>query len=119
MYWSRTGSIFDLLAWGLLFSLFWAGGWLLCAYVFKLRNREIPLTGIGVGFLLFTLLSNLLAFTLPVDIAYWCAAVLLFLLGLLAAWRSKFLPRIRPFDLVNYWKQAAAFFLLMVLSTLL
>ncbi len=83
MYWSRTGSIFDLLAWGLLFSLFWAGGCLLCAYVFRLRSREIPLTGMGVGFLLFILLSNLLAYGLPLPLANWVAAVLLFLCGVL------------------------------------
>ncbi len=119
MYWSRTGSIFDLLAWGLLFSLFWAGGCLLCAYVFRLRSREIPLTGMGVGFLLFILLSNLLAYGLPLPLANWVAAVLLFLCGVLAGWRSRFHLRMKPGHLMKYWKQAAAFTFLMVLFSLI
>lgn len=119
MYWSRTGSIFDLLAWLVLFVLSWTGGWLLCEYLFRLRKREIPLAGMGFGFFLFVLLSNLLAYAIPLPMAYWTAALILCLIGILAAWRVKFHPRIMLNDLPGYWKQAIAFSLLLLLFALI
>lgn len=118
MYWSRTGSFFDLLTWLVLFGLAWAGGWLLCAFVFRVRKREILLAGMGVGFLLFILLSNLLAYALPLSLSFWASAFILFLCGLLAAWRSKYRLGLSRGDLAGYAKQAAAFLLLMLLFSL-
>lgn len=118
MYWSRTGSVLDLIAWGILFTLSWAGGWLLCASLFSLRKREKPLVGMGAGFLLFTLVTNLLAFTIPLPVAYWCASVSIFLSGAFTAWRTGYFTQIRLCEIVSHWKQAAAFLILMLFTSL-
>ena len=108
MYWSRTGSYFDLLAWLLISLMSWAGGWLICAHLFRLRKREQMFVGIASGLLFFALFSNLLAQVLPLVPAYWVAAGLIFGAGLGISLRTG-----RPFrDLfagVFNWKQIALF----------
>ena len=102
-----------------MFTLCWAGGWLLSAHVFRLRKREIPLAGMGIGFLLFILVSDLLAFFLPLTFAFWCSASTIIILGLLAAWRSNFHPRFQSKELLGFWRQGVPFTLILLLFSLI
>lgn len=99
MLWSRTGSLFDLLFWGLLTLVWWGGGWLLSAHLFGLRSRERLFSGLGIGLLLFILLSNLAAYLLPIGLAFCLAGLLVAGLGILAAWRSPLQPWFDASDL--------------------
>lgn len=108
MYWSRSGEPLDLLAWLLMAGLWWAGGWLLCARLFRLRAAECLMTGLGAGLALFITLSNLLARFAPLSAAFWAAAGLIFAAGLLSAWRSP--RRLELCSLgLRSWPQAAVF----------
>ena len=82
MYWSRTGSVLDLIAWLIISLLTWAGGWLICAALFRIRPREQLFSGLAVGLMLFTLLGNLLAQFTALTLAYWIAGALIFAAGL-------------------------------------
>jgi hypothetical protein len=108
MYWSRTGNPLELFAWLVLAALCWAGGWLLCARVFRLRPSETLMTGLGAGLALFITLSNLLAQATPLPVAFWLAGALIFAAGLLSVWRSP-----QGYDRqslgLNSWPQAAVF----------
>lgn len=120
MYWSRTGSLLDILLWLLMSSLWALGGWLVAALAFQLRNRERLLAGFAIGLLSFITLANLLAHILSLTIAFWAAslAVLLFGVGLLLAGRRS-QTTIRTWsaleDLKNAWRQVAALLLLTAL----
>jgi hypothetical protein len=88
MYWSRTGSLLEFLAWLGMCLLFWAGGWLLVSTAFRLKREERLLTGLASGWLLHIVFSNLLAYVLPLPAAFWGASLLVLLLGLFSAGRS-------------------------------
>ena len=94
MYWSRTGSFFELLLWLILCGMWWVGGWLLVTHTFRLRSRERLFGGMALGWLLFIVLSNLLTRLLALTPAFWAAAALVLITGLLAAWRSTSSPNI-------------------------
>jgi hypothetical protein len=100
LYWSRTGSIFDLLAWLLLSGLSFLGGWLLCVHQFNLRSRERLFAGITLGTMLLMFTSNLLAQIISLRAAFWASAMVILGLGFLAAWRSSQRPR---FPLGDFW----------------
>ncbi len=68
-----------LFIWAGLWAL--GGIWLLRA-AFNLRHDEQVLAGIGLGLVLQNWLANLLGRFLPVPLAFWLAAVLMFLGGL-------------------------------------
>lgn len=99
MYWSRTGSAFELVAWFLMVAVWWVGGWLVCTHLFRLKSRERLLAGLATGMLLFIVLSNLLARVLPLPAAFWGGALLVPAFGVLAAWRSPRRPWLRLEDL--------------------
>jgi len=83
LYWSRTGSLIDLLIWLFLSSAWGVGGWLLIS-VFHLKQREKLFTGIATGWLLFIILTNFTAHIIPLTPAYWLSAVLILASGILA-----------------------------------
>ena len=95
LYWSRTGNPAELILWLILSSLWFAGGALISANLFSLRPRERLFVGMATGWLLSIVFSNLLAQFLPLSLAYWTAALLVFLLGLASAWQAGYRPR-RP-----------------------
>jgi hypothetical protein len=108
MYWSRTGSYLDILAWLVQCSLWWAGGWVISASVFRIRQRERLFTGLATGLLLYIVFSDLLAYVLPLTAALWGAAFLILTLGLIAAWRFNFRPRL-DFHVLHNWPQILTF----------
>ncbi len=107
MYWSRTGSLVDFLLWLLSMGLCGMGGWLLVTHLFRLRSAERLVTGLASGLILFIMLSNLLAHVLPVQPAFWGAAVLILLAGFASAWRSPLKPRLNLNDL-RHWTPLVA-----------
>ncbi|MBN2547557.1 MAG: hypothetical protein JXB15_00245 [Anaerolineales bacterium] len=125
MYWSRSGSYIDLLAWLILTGLWWAGGWLISSRLFQTRQRERFFTGMAVGLLLFITLSNLLAQILPgatllrLDLAFWSAALIIFLAGLLVSWKARATFSFRSILDELSWKQIAIFLALLALFILI
>jgi hypothetical protein len=89
MYWSRTGSYLDLAQWLLVSILASGGGWLVCRTLFRPRPRERIFLGIASGLLLLTLASNLFALLMPLNLAFWTAALLIFAIGLVIGWRVR------------------------------
>jgi hypothetical protein len=88
-YWTLTGNWLDI-ANSFLLCLMWAiGGWLLVSHAFHLKSHEKLLAGFATGFLLFIVLSNLLAQIIPLPYAYWGSAILLFVSGISLALLSK------------------------------
>jgi len=99
MYWSRTNSLIDIALYLLLSSGWALGGYLLARTAFHLRRSERVMSGLGVGFLLFIGISNLLAHILQITVAYWCASLLILLVGVVCIWRSNIRPLIQMLDL--------------------
>ncbi len=88
-YWTLSGSWIDIISF-LLLCLLWAlGGWLLVSHTFHLKRRENLVAGLAAGFLLFIVLSNLLAQVTPLTFAYWSSAIILLLSGLALSLLSK------------------------------
>ena len=108
-YWTRTGSWVDIASFLLLCALWALGGLLIVSSGFHLKPREKLITGLAAGFLLFIVLSNLLAQILPLTVAYWSSSGILFLSGLVLALLSKMRPRI-DFSLLRWWPQIAILF---------
>ena len=76
----------------LLISLWTLGGWLITARTFRqnIPARERGIVGLGLGLVVGTWLANWLAhFTKSPDLAFWGAAVLTVILGLVFAWPLK------------------------------
>ncbi len=88
-YWSRTGSFVDIASFIILCALWAAGGFFIAGHSFNLKHREKLAAGLATGFLLYIVLSNLLAQVLPLTAAYWSSAGIIFLTGLLLALLSK------------------------------
>ncbi len=108
-YWTRTGNWLDIASFLLLCALWALGGLLIVSHSFHLKAREKLITGLAAGFLLFIVLSNLLAQILPLTVAYWSSSLVLFLCGLALA----LLPPKRPqIDLwpLKWWPQIAILF---------
>ena len=118
MYWLRSSNPFALIPLVILFSLWWAGGWLIAAHIFKLRPRERLVSGLGIGLLLYIVLSNLLANLLPIAIASWCASLLILGTGFLVVWRSPNKSWFSKIDL-NSWPQLLCLAGITVLFTLI
>lgn len=77
--------ILPVLAWA---ALWWIGGWLLTASLFRLRRNETVLVGLALGLILEVWLANLLAHVLPIILASWLSALLLLLTGAAAGCAS-------------------------------
>ncbi len=88
-YWSRTGSVLEIASFLIICALWAAGGLLIVSHSFHLKARERLAAGLAAGFLLFIVLSNLLAQILPLTVAYWSCAGIIFLMGLLVALLAK------------------------------
>jgi hypothetical protein len=88
-YWSRTGSLFDIASFIVLCALWAVGGFFIAGHSFHLKHREKLAAGLATGFLLFIVLSNLLAQVLPLTAAYWSSAGIIFLTGFLLALLTK------------------------------
>lgn len=88
-YWTRTGSWIDITSFLLLCALWAAGGVLIINHSFRLKLPERLIAGIAAGFLIFIVLSNLLAQVVSLTFAYWSAAFLLLLTGILLTWFSR------------------------------
>ncbi len=82
MYWFRTGSALALLPWLGLTGIWWAGGWLLATHAFRLPRRERFFVGFGLGLGVFLFLSNLLAYLIPIALAFLVASLTTLGLGL-------------------------------------
>ena len=99
MYWSRTNSLVDI-ALFLLLSSGWAlGGYFLVRAAFYLRRSERIVAGLGVGFLLFIGISNLLAHLIQISAAFWFASLFILLAGVIGAWRANIRPWMEKRDL--------------------
>ncbi len=116
MFISRTGSYLDLLAWVLMMLLSWAGGWLMAANVFHLRQRERPVAGAACGMILWIVLSNILALGLSIQVAFWAASILIFGLGIVATFFSSKRSWFSRGDL-QAWPQILILFGLIILFT--
>jgi hypothetical protein len=88
-YWSRTGSFIDIVSFIILCALWALGGLLIISHSFHLKAREKLVSGLTTGFLLFIVLSNLLAQIFPLTVAYWSASGIILLAGLVLLLRSK------------------------------
>lgn len=88
-YWSRTGSFLDIASFIILCALWAVGGFFIAGHSFHLKHREKLAGGLATGFLLYIVLSNLLAQVLPLTAAYWSSAGFIFLAGLLLALLTK------------------------------
>lgn len=106
MYWIRTADPWQIAPLLLLCGLWWSGSWLLVTHLFRLPSRERLLASLGAGLLWFITLSNLLANLIPLLYAYWLAAGLIFLAGLLSGYRSHRKPLLSWRDW-NAWPQLA------------
>ena len=88
-YWTRTGSFADI-ALFIILCLLWAiGGVLISNQAFRLKLRERLVAGLALGFLLFIVLSNLLAQLVSLPLAYWLASGIIFVTGIFMAMLSK------------------------------
>src|SRR4030042_5812533 len=117
-YWSRTGSVVDIASFLILSSLWALGGVLLTSHAFRLKKRETLVAGLAVGFLLFIVLSNLLAQILPLTAAYWASAALIFLSGLGLAIGAK--KGLRSYlELLSGWPYIFALFVIILGFTLI
>ena len=115
-YWTRTASFLDVSAF-ILCCLLWAvGGWLVARHMFSLHSRERIAVGGSAGLLLFIVAGNALANLLPVPLAFWSGAFLVFIVGL----GSAHLSRIRPLfclDDLKAWPTLASIGLIFLLFT--
>jgi hypothetical protein len=111
MYWLRDFNPLNLLAYTLLTLSWLVGGWLLATHAFRLRRAERLFSGLAIGFILFIEVSNLLAPGVPLTLAFWLAALLVLLAGILAGWHSSRQPVLDWRDLAC-WGQWGAFILL-------
>jgi hypothetical protein len=117
-YWSRTGSFVDIASFFILCTLWALGGLLITGNAFHLKAREKLVAGLAVGFLLFIVLSNLLAQILPLTAAYWTSSGIIFLSGLGLAIRSKkgLQSNLR---FLSGWPQAVILFFVILVFTLI
>ena len=68
----------------LLWTLIWAfGGYLILVSLFKVQRHEATLLGFGLGLVLQAWVSNLLAHFLAPVTAFWAAAGIILLIGVL------------------------------------
>lgn len=110
MFLTTPASALPLIPWAVLWAL---GGVWLAAGALRLRDSESLLVGLIVGWLAQNWLANLLAWVLPIPAAFWSAAVIVFLVGLLLAQRAGMLRGAFRQDVIHPWQ--LAFFALLFL----
>ncbi len=118
MYWSRTGSLLDVLIFGAVCAGWALGGWWLAALSGRFRRSENLVAGLASGLLLYILSSNLLAHFLPAYPAFTVSGVLILALGGWAALRSD-RSRFRPRSDLKAWPQFLALLGMAILFALL
>lgn len=74
---------------GLWCVLWFIGGYGIARYAFRLPQREQMITGLALGLIVETWLTNLLTLFLPAIPAFWLAAALTFTLGIAFSWGHK------------------------------
>jgi hypothetical protein len=85
-------------------ALWWIGGWLISSHVFRIRQREGIWVGFALGWLLFIVLSNILAQIISLSAGLWLAAFVIILFGVwvgrhsLGEWRPFLLSINRKID---------------------
>ena len=114
MGFSLTGSLTDVGRLGILCLAWAAGGWLLATHLFHLRPWERMVCGLATGWLVYVAAANLLAQRLPVTLAFWLAAALVLMAGVVASWRSPARPWLDWKDRSG-WLQLAAILAITVL----
>jgi hypothetical protein len=102
MYWSRTGSLWDLLSFIALCGLWCVGGWLLTTHVVRQRSKERFVVGMATGLTLFIVVSALLSNMLEKPMAYWVASGLILIVGIICSSRSRYRPRLDIQDLQTW-----------------
>jgi hypothetical protein len=117
-YWSRTGSIIEILSFLIICALWAMGGVLIASHTFHLKSREKLISGLATGFLLFIILSNLLAHVLPLTAAFWTATAIVFLvgIGLAVASRKSLRSQLR---ILENWPQLLVLGLVVLIFTLI
>lgn len=70
----------------LLFVLWGLGGWLMTIRWFSLEPYERGFIGFGFGLVIANWIGNFLARILPMSFAFWAAAFLTLIVGVIAAW---------------------------------
>ncbi len=134
MYWFYSTSILNWLLY-LLFSFAWmCGGYFIVARAFRLRPAERLFSGLAAGFLLLIFLANLFAgllgalgqslptfAALSLPLAFWLAALSLFIVGLALAWplRRPTLPSLAVIYTADVWLQIGFFLALFALFLLI
>lgn len=88
MYFLRSLALLPLILYAMLSLAWMIGGWLLVKYTFHLRRHEQLVAGIALGWLLFVVLSNLMAHMLALPLNFWAAGILILAGGIAQAWRS-------------------------------
>jgi hypothetical protein len=101
----------------LLFLLWGLGGWLMTLRWFALESHERGLIGFGLGLVIANWLGNFLARVLPLPAAFWAAAFLTVVLGLIAAWPLK--RDLLPQKLNGNWILWLAFIAGVIIFTLI
>jgi hypothetical protein len=73
-----------------IWCLLWlVGGYGIARYAFRISNRDQWITGIALGLVMETWLANLLTLALPAVPAFWIAAALTLLIGIIFSWGYK------------------------------
>jgi hypothetical protein len=116
-YWTRTGNWVDIISFLILCLLWSVGGVLIISRSFRLKVHERLLAGIATGFLLFIVLSNLLGQLLPLSVAYWVGAGIIFLAGVVFWLFSKEKLWLNS-GLLKEWPQLVALFAIVLGFTL-
>ena len=81
---SSVENIIILVIWGFLWTM--GGVWILRS-AFSLNEKDILIPGMGLGLIIETWFADLLARLLSVPIAFWIAAILVFLIGFCLVFR--------------------------------
>ena len=88
MYWFRDGNPTGIIPWGAAAILWILGGWLIATHAFQAKKKERVILGFGLGLVVYLWLVNLLGKWLEPTASFFIPAVLVFLIGLLYAWKS-------------------------------
>src|SRR5512138_3853663 len=86
MYWFFSGPGWGLVLWLACLLLVLVGGWLIATHAFALESRERVLCGLALGLVCYLAVSNWIGRVLPPFGTFLGAAIIVLLLGMLAAY---------------------------------